>query len=215
MADPVEELNHIYSSTFLRHKKTGHVVYISAFRYGDTRNEILINLYDYTDKVELPRIAFNKDDYDWSFPQLGNINEQTCASCLSRVPLRQYKRTIAASNIRRDIIGASAIEAVGKRVPNTRSNTAEMATAIIAAFNPSYFQYKEALELVTKGQRFSAAFSRNLSIGVDPRIDTPALFYRTILIGTADSGVITLAKPAVHLKEQIQVVLPEVTINGQ
>lgn len=214
MADPVEELNHIFSSTYIRSKKDGHVMYISEFRYGETRNDILIKLYDYTTKTELPRIPFSNEDYDWSFPTLGNINEQTCAVCLSRVPLRQYKRSISSSNIRRDVVGAGAFEAIGKRIPSTgRQLTGDQNLSIVEAFNPKYFSFKEALELVTKGQRISAAFSRTLSVGVEPRIGVPALYYRTLLIGTADMGIIKLAKPAIHLREQIQLALPEVTIN--
>lgn len=213
MSDPVEDLNHIYSSTYVRSRKNNHIMYLVGFRYGETNNNILVNLYDYTDKVDLGRTPFSMDDYDWGFPALGNINENTCAVHLSRVPLRQFKRTIAASNIRRDVIGSSTFEAIGKRAPVTRLNNAEIATSIITAFEPTFFPFKEAIELVTKGQRISAAFSRTLSVGVDPHVDIPVVYYRTILIGTTDGDVINLARPAAHLKEQIQLVLPEVTFN--
>lgn len=211
MADPVDELNHIYGGTYIR-SKDGHVLYIRVFRYG-RRNEIVIDYHNYTTSREEEAIPFVKEDYDFSFPTLGNINENTYAVYMSRVPLRQYKRSIAASNVRRDVIGANALECIGKRVSSgIARNTTETNNAIVTSFAPAYFSYNEALGLVTKGSRISAAFSANLAVCIEPTINVPALYYRTIFIGTAGEGAITLSKPALHLREQIQATLPEVNI---
>lgn len=209
MADPVEELNHIYGGTYIRSSE-GHVIYVRAFRYS-RRNDITIDYHDYTASREVEAAPFTKENFDLSFPVLGNVNENTCAVYLSRVPLRQYKRSAAVANVRRDVIGVNAFECIGKRVPASLRST-DTGNAIVAAFTPTYYTYNEALGLVTKCSRISAAFARNLSVCVEPTINVPALYYRTILVGTADEGTIKLAKPALHLKEQIQAALPEVNI---
>lgn len=209
MADEAAELSHIYSGTFVTNKDNA-IIKINGFYNNREDNQVMIAYVDMI-KLQEVTIPFNEPDYNLTFPDLGNINSNTCCVFLSRLPVRQYKRTIANNNYRKEIIGENVYHYLEKAPPVIR--LFDDKNMLKNLFFPSYFSYQEAVNLVREGKKVSAAFSKNLSVSIYVYNSRPVLFYKTMMVGLIDNdNTIILFDTAKHLKEQIQATVPEVKI---
>lgn len=212
MADLARELNHNYGSTWVRGKDNNLFLMREFYYKGD---DVLVFRIDYTNvsKPKEEHVVYQPTDYYLGFPDLCNINTDKYAIYVSRNPSRQYRKSVRVDNIRRDVIGSEIARIVGVATPTM--NRLFDVKFVHQLFFPSYPDFKTAVDKVNSGDVISIAFNKNLSVGATNQIDVPCLYYRTLLIGTINPNdySIELYRNSIHLKEQIQSILPTTMIN--
>ena len=130
--------------------------------------EYMVRLMDGTDR------PMHRTQLYPHWPQCGAVNLDGFAVYIERQQVRQYRRTYNDMCLTVDVARKwDVMKKFGTDVVNVTPNTPAV---VNAAFNPKYYSYSDALDLMETGRAVSVALNRNLVVA------GPLVYYRNKLV---------------------------------
>ena len=177
--DNVEDFSRYMAGSYIKLLSNPKAIYyVPDATYAGGGNLILqkLNSKGGTEDPETFKFKDVLELFDFSCPEVGNINTDFGYWYLELIPARQYRKGFCWRRVEVLNIG-------------TEHDRKHRNVYIHEIFNPHYFKTSEILHKLKKGERIAGALNRNLGIGLVPLVVHPMIYYKDIPIGEVKGEV--------------------------
>lgn len=204
MVDVVTDLNHYYSSTIIGKKEGGKIIpsYVLEFR-GDNKTQEIIYIPKLPNVKKEKRVKFVPSEWILTFPKVGVFNVNDTVVYIERTIRRQWRKSFRGRLVNIYPLFEVEYDYIGRR-----NYDPESPDVLNNLYNPSYFSFKEAYDLVDSCEHLGAAFSDEFYLGRKIWSDEPVVGYKQHFVGTTDGKTVFLKKESECLKDSLEQFVP-------